>query len=57
MDDYRRMLAIQSMHADLIREAQAERRSLWLLGRARPGVRVWALLTVLALGLIVVWGL
>lgn len=57
MDDYRRMLAVQSMYEDRTREAQAERHSLWLLGRARPAARVWALLVVLGLGLIVVWGL
>ncbi len=61
MDDYRRLLAVQSIHDDHVREAQAERRSHWLLGRTRHDFikisRVWALLTVLGLGLIIVWGL
>ena len=60
MDDYRRLLAMQSIHEDHVREAESERRSHWLLGRARPSYirvrRVWLLLSVLAVGLILVWG-
>jgi hypothetical protein len=60
MDEYRRLLALQSVHDDHIREAQAERRSHWLLGRARQNhmsiSRVWLLLTVLGAGLIFIWG-
>ncbi|MCC7358588.1 MAG: hypothetical protein IT317_03875 [Anaerolineales bacterium] len=60
MDDYRRLLALQSIHRDHMREAQAERRSAWLLGRTRHEYirlsRVWVLLSVLAVGLLLVWG-
>ena len=60
MDEYRRMLAIQSIHEDHVREAQADRRSHWLLGRPRHAfinvTRVWMLLTLLGLGLFIVWG-
>jgi len=60
MDEYRRLLAIQSIHDDHARAAQAERRSHWLLGRPRHDYvtlgRLWVLLTVVGISLFLVWG-
>jgi len=59
MDEYRRLLAIQSIHEDHVREAQAERRSHWLLGRSRHDYitlsRLGLVVTLLGIGLFLFW--
>ena len=60
MDEYRRLLAIQAIQEDHMREARAESRSHWLLGRSRHEYifigRIGLLVTLLGIGLFLVWG-
>ncbi len=60
MDEYRRLLAIQSFYKDLAREVQADRRSHQLLGRTRHNYavisRLGLLVTLVGIGLFLVWG-